>query len=170
MHDDERKEFLVRAYGDTLTEIGWKTTHFEMVNIQNQSSYYLFFATRSQRGMEVMKNAMRQVSPDGLFRYSDRTVPNQARLFGAGMDEEYATELADRLSQEYCGQEVAKKVIVSDVVAWHPRWVDKDLTAALRRLEDADPPLITDVRKSDGTRRRLHSFPDGCLIQFAACQ
>lgn len=164
---EERKEYLIREYGLALLDAGWHSTNFEMINNQNQTQYYLFFATRSSKGMEVIKNAMRRVSPDGLFRYADRTDPSQLRFMGIGMEQEYARELAGHLDSAYSGRTVQKEELIEGEVAWHLRWVEKDLNAALRSLESSTPPQITEVRRPDGRPRRRNSFPPGCLITFA---
>ena len=117
--------------------------------------------------MEVMKKAMRRVSPDGLFRYSDRSDPAQKRLMGMDMEVEYKNELAQHLFTKYQGAEVSKKVLQDNEVAWHPYWIEKDLTAALKLLESSDPPQITSVRYPDGKTRKRGSYPTGCLITFS---
>ena len=165
--EPRRKDFLIEQYAKALKEAGWSTTDFEMVNRQNQTPYYLFFATRSHTGMAAMKGAMRRVSPEDPFRYADRTNPTQPRLFGMGMDDEYAQELGDRLIENWRGQEVAKERLIEEVIHWHPRWMEKDLTAALRLVENLDPPRIVDVRNADGRRRRRNSHPTGSFITFA---
>lgn len=167
MQGDAQKNFLIREYGLALLESGWRNTSFEMINRQNQTQYYLFFGTQSSRGMQVIKQAMRSVSPDGLYRYADRTDPAQLRFIGMGMDEEYARELATFLFSKYRGTTVAKDEISENDVAWHARWVDSNLTMAMRMLESTDPPQITNVRNSDGRRRQANSFPPGCFITFA---
>ena len=167
MEGDERKNFLIKEYGQSLLEAGWKNTNFEMINKNNQTQYYLFFGAKHPRGMEVMKQAMRSISTDGLFRYSDRSDPNQPMLMGMGMDDEYIQELSNYLFEKYRGQEIAKKTIVEADLAWHPRWIDKDLTGALMLLESFSPSRITEVKNSDGRPRRRNSYPDGCLITFA---
>ena len=168
MAGEERKEFLIQEYGGALQEAGWRGTNFEMINNQNQTQYYLFFGTQSPRGMQVMKRAMRNVSPDGLFRYRDRTNPAQQRFMGMGMDAEYARELADYLFRTYRGREALKDTLINDDVAWHPRWIDKDLTAALMLLEGSTPTRIASVRNSDGRPRRRNSFPPGSIITFGS--
>lgn len=167
MSGDERKEFLIQEYGLALRDAQWRGTNFEMINSQNQTQYYLFFVTRHSRGMQVIKGAMRSVSPDGLFQYRDRTNPAQQRFMGMGMEEEYAQELARYLHGKYRNNEVRKEAIVEDDIDWHPHRVEKDLTAALRLLETSTPPRITSVRNSDGRRRRPNSYPDGCIITFS---
>ena len=168
MIGDDRKEFLIREYGLALQDAGWRSTNFEMINNHNQTQYYLVFATRHQRGMQVIKAAMRSVSPDGLYRYADRTNPAQLRFIGLGMDEEYAAELAEHLHVRYRGTAVPKEELIDIDVAWHPRWNERDLTASLRLLESASPPRILDVRNSDGRPRKRNSYPAGCVITFSA--
>ena len=75
--------------------------------------------------------------------------------------------MADHLYLRYSGREVTKETLIDDEVAWHSRWIEKDLTAALRLLESSAPPRITDVRNLDGHPRRRASFPTGCIITFA---
>ena len=167
LEGDDRKEFLILEYGHALFEAGWRSTNFEMINNQNQTQYYLFFATRSPKGMEVIKTAMRRVSPDGLFRYADRTDPNQLRFMGIGMEQEYARELVGHLSRKYLGRTVQKEELIEAEVAWHLRWLEKDLNGALKSLEAMIPPRVTHVRRADGRPRRRNSFPPGCYITFA---
>ena len=163
----EQQNFLIHEYGQALQDAGWRNNNFEMINKQNQTQYYLFFATRSPKGMEVIKAAMRSVSPDGLFRYADRSNPAQLRLIGMGMDEEYTKELADQLFLNYRGSEVSKESLMEKEVSWHPRWLEKDLNAALKLLESPSRLRIINVRNSDDRPRRRNSFRAGCIIAFA---
>ena len=165
--DEDQKNFLIERYRHELGETGWRSTDFEMINRQNQTQYYLVFCTKKIRGMEVIKRAMRSVSPDGAFRYMDRSNPAQLRLIGLGVDEDYATELAEYLFNKYRGLQVSKVDIVEQVVGFHPRWINKDLTAALRLMEKQDPSQIIDVIRTDGKPRRKGSFPAESLITFA---
>ncbi len=168
MSGRERASFLVTEYEDALREVGWRGANFEMVNMNNQTQYYLVFGTGHPKGMEVMKRAMRRVSRDGLFRYSDRTDPAQLRLMGMGAEEEYPRDIADHLFAKYHAQEVPKETIIENHVVWHPRWMDVDLTGALKLLEYSSPPRILGVRNSDGRRRRKGDYPAGCLITFGS--
>ena len=165
--DDRKRDFLIREYAASLLDRGLRGTNFEMVNKQNQSQYFLFFATRDPKGLEVIKGAMRNVSPDGLFRYTDRSDPHQFRLMGMNMDDQYASDVADSLYKNYRGAEVSMDDLINEVIAWHPIWLVKDLRAGLRQLEQSRPSRILDVRNSDGRTRRKNSFLSGSIIQFA---
>lgn len=164
---DECVDFLISEYGLALNDAGWRSTNFAMINKQNQTQYYLIFATRNPRGMQVIKSAFRSVSPDGLFRYADRNDPAQLRFIGMGMDVEYAEELAGHLASRYRDSSMSKESLVSNEVAWHPRWVESDLTRGLRLLESASPSRILDVTNPDGRPRRRNTYPPHCLITFA---
>jgi hypothetical protein len=139
-----------------------------MVNRQNQTQYFLFFATRDPKGLEVIKGAMRRVSPDGLFRYTDRTDPSQLRLMGMDMDQAYAEDIAAFLTVNCSGDEVATDDLMEDLVAWHPVWLLKDLRAGLKLLENSIPSKIIEVRNGNGRPRRKGSFPQGSIIKFAS--
>lgn len=165
--ENQKRDFLIREYAASLLDLGLRGTNFEMVNRLNQSQYYLFFATRDPKGLDVIKHAMRNVSPDGLYRYTDRTDPNQFRLMGMDMDDQYASDIADSLYKNYRSAEVSMDQLISEVIAWHPVWLEKDLRAGLQRLEQSIPSKILDVRNSDGRPRRKNSFPSGSIIQFS---
>ena len=162
----DRTRFLVEEYEKALQEIGWRGTSFEMVNRQNQTAYHLVFETGSPKGMEAMKRAMRNASPTGEFRYTDRVDPAQPVLLGLGMADEYPREIGEHLFRKYEGQEVAFDRLVEEEIDWDRWWLTTDLKAALKHLEYCDEPRIANVRNSDGRRRRERSYPDGCLITF----
>ena len=146
MGGQERADFLVPEYEAALREIGWRGTSFEMVNKQNQTAYHLVFGTRSPKGMEAIKRAMRRASPTGEFRYTDRVDPAQPILLGMSASEGYPLEIADYLYLNYKGREVSKQHIIDDVITWHRRWLEHPhLTAALRLLEDDTPSRISNV-------------------------
>ena len=68
-------------YQDQLRRAATFVRFFEMRDRQNRTQYYLFFATNHERGHIKMKEAMWGVDPDGEFRFSDATDPNQLVLF-----------------------------------------------------------------------------------------
>ncbi|MDB5071594.1 MAG: tcmP [Candidatus Eremiobacteraeota bacterium] len=70
----ERKSQTVQYFKSRLINAGAKhIVVFEMRNDHNATDYFLFFATKSMRGLEVMKEAMWQVDPSGAFTFSDYT-------------------------------------------------------------------------------------------------
>ena len=162
----DRADFLVSEYEAALSEIGWRGTSFEMVNMQNQTAYHLVFGTQNHTGLEAMKRAMRSASQTGEFRYTDRIDPSQPALIGLEKETEYPREIGEYLFTQYDGKEVSKSHLLEAEVNWHRQWLQQDLREALLYLEYGDEPRIKDVRNGDGRPRRKDSYPDGCYITF----
>lgn len=69
-----RKQLLVDYFKSRLVAAGARYVQvFEMRNRSNASDYFLFFATKNLRGVEVMKEAMWAVDRSGQFVFSDYT-------------------------------------------------------------------------------------------------
>ncbi len=166
---DQKEEYLMNAYQKALESLGWKGLPFRMVNKQNQTQYYLFFATRSWRGMLAMKQAMWNAAPTGDFQYFDLIDPQQQHLFDKELyDEEYCKELANQLYLSYRGQNIEKPALIENDVAWHPICIGRHLTRALRILEyESTPPRITNVELPSGRGRRRMTYAEDCIITFA---
>jgi len=165
----QKESYLMEAYQKALEDLGWKGRPFRMVNKQNQTQYYLFFATRSWKGMLAMKRAMWSASPIGEFQYFDSIDPQQQRLFGTRIyDEEYSKDLADQICQSRREQAVSKQILVENDLAWHPICIERHLRQALNILEyETTPPKISKVERLDGKDRRKGTYPEGCIITFA---
>ena len=166
MQGAAKSRFLAEEYQLALTEVGWKTTSFEMVNAQNQVAYHLVFATQHPKGLEAMKRAMRKASQSGTFRFSDGILVAQPVFVGLDAETEYARDIAELLTAKYDGQTVAYEELVAEEIDWHRYWLEKDLHEGLKQLESANPARISEVRKSDGSTRRRLQYPSGCLITF----
>jgi len=168
--DSSQKEnYLMQAYQKALSNLGWKGRHFRMVNRNNQTQYYLFFATTSPDGMLAMKRAMWSAAPTGDFQYFDLTDPLQPRLFGKEFyDTVYSQDLARQLCQSYCGKTVTKQMLIQNDVAWHPICIERHLTQALKTAEyEVTPPKIIEVKLPNNRTRRRGTYPDDCTIKFA---
>ncbi len=168
--DPTRKEnYLMEAYQKALEDLGWKGRPFRMVNKQNQTQYYLFFATTHWEGMLAMKGAMWRASPTGDFEYSDLTNPQQPRLFDKELyDEAFSKELASLLYQSRHGQGIPKQTLIRNDVAWHSICIKRHLTRALQILEyEFVPSRITKVELPNGRKRYKGKYPDDCTITFA---
>jgi len=166
---DQKESYLMEAYHKALESLGWKGRPFRMVNKQNQTQYYLFFATAHWGGMLAMKQAMWKAAPTGDFQYFDLIDPHQPRLFDKDLyDEEYSKQLASHLYQSRCGQSIRKQLLIQNDVAWHPVCIQRHLTRALQILEyESAPPRIINVELPNGRRRRGKTYADGCIIIFA---
>jgi three-Cys-motif partner protein len=166
---DQKERYLMETYKEALERLGWRGHPFRMVNKQNQTQYYLFFATAYWEGMLVMKQAMWRAAPTGDFQYFDLINPRQPHLFDKELyDEEYSKQLASYLYQSHCGQSIRKKVLIQNDVAWHPVCIERHLTRALQILEcESSPPRITNVELLNGRGRRVKTYPNDCTIIFA---
>jgi len=160
----DKEEFLRQKYQEVLESLGWKVRPFQMINVHNQTQYYLFFATGNPRGMMAMKDAMWRESPSGSFKYSDLTNPNQMSLFDAHFDEEYSKKLAIEIFQKCKGRTLLKKEIEKEYLDWHPVCIGRHLTRALKILEGEGKIIKVAVPNKT---RRANSFRDDCTICFA---
>ncbi len=166
---DQKESYLMELYQRQLEELGWKVRPFRMINKQNQTQYYLFFATSHWRGMLVMKQAMWNAAPAGDFRYSDLTNRQQPYLFDKELyDEEYSKNLANQIYQSHRGQRILKKTLIQNDLAWHPVCVDRHLTRALRILEyEEKSSKIIKVDLPNNRMRRKCTYPDDCFITLS---
>ena len=131
---------------------------FRMLNIGNQTSYFLVFGTKHRKGLEVMKDAMWKVDPSGGFEFSALEARSgQMVLFGKEPD---LSSLADAISQEFAGRRVAIRD-VEDFVCTTPFRITGHMKAALKTLE-----IDQRILQVDG-RTRARTYPDGCEITFA---
>ena len=166
---DQKESYLMEAYHKALESLGWKGRPFRMVNKQNQTQYYLFFATSHWEGMLAMKRAMWNAAPTGDFQYFDLIDPQQQRLFDKELyDEEYSKDLAGQIYRSHRGQSVSKQMLMQNNLAWHPICIERHLTSALKLLEyEAKSPRIIEVERPGGKKRRKGTYPDDCIITFA---
>ena len=166
---DQKESHLMEAYQKALQSLGWKGRSFRMVNKQNQTQYYLFFATNHWQGMLAMKQAMRKAAPTGDFQYFDLIDPQQQHLFDKKLyDEDYSQELARQLYENRRGQIISKQTLKENDVAWHPICIEHHLTRALNILEyEFTPPKIVEIKRAGDKKRRKHQYPNDCTISFA---
>jgi three-Cys-motif partner protein len=128
---------------------------FCMLNRHNATDYFLFFATRSRKGVEAMKRAMWKVDPTGAFQFSDYSNPYQPLLL---LEKPNYTDLQRILLARFKGQEVGIDEIEEYVLAETPYITFK--RECLAPLEAASPPCLV-VRCIDPTyKRRKGSFPE----------
>ncbi len=80
---NERKAFIHSLYQRQLeVDAGISFVRsFEMVNRGNRTDYFLFFGTKSLKGLMKMKEAMWKVDASSGLQFSDATNPNQILFF-----------------------------------------------------------------------------------------
>jgi three-Cys-motif partner protein len=134
--------------------------YFEMRNRQNKPVYYLFFATNNHYGHLKMKEAMWKVDPEGDFKFSDRTDPDQIVLLEKNNDD----ILCEELQSKFHSETVTVKTI-EEYVFDKTAFIRKHMTAALKLAEVKE---IIEVKefKTDGKKRRKNTFPNNAVVIF----
>jgi len=157
----DRVAKLRELYQGKLATVAKYVRYFEMRDRNNRPQYYLFFASNNALGHLKMKEAMWKVDPDGDFRFSDATNPNQLVLFEADPTSDLAAQIRSRFSEQ--GEVTAKQVrtYVEDRTAY----LKKHMTAALTR-EEKEGRLLVEELKVDGRRRRAGTFPDNARLRW----
>lgn len=151
----DRVAKLRELYQARLRQAARYVRYFEMRDRQDRPQYYLFFATNHPSGHLKMKEAMWNVDPDGEFRFSDATNPNQLVLFEA----DTMSMLVDELRKEFLGRGRVTARTVRTFVENRTAYLKKHMTAALKREEDASRVRVESL-KTDGKKRRASSYPD----------
>jgi len=156
-----RIENLRVLYQSRLLQVADYVRYFEMRDRNNRTQYYLFFASNHELGHLKMKEAMWKVAPDGDFRFSDATNPNQLVLFEA----DPTSILIEQLRKEFAGKGVVTGFHLRKFVENKTAYLKKHMTAALLKEEEAGR-IKGEDRKVDGQRRKRNTYPDDALISF----
>ena len=111
----ERLAYIHDLYLEQLQTVGEYVRSFEMVNKSNSADYFLFFATNSLKGLDVMKHAMWKVDPAGEFSFSDFTnSKEQSPLFEAAPDYDWLREI---ITDKFANIEIEIEALGDWVVA-----------------------------------------------------
>ena len=160
---DERVNFLLGLYERQLKKHAGAAfvKSFGMTNKNNQIEYYLVFATKHLKGLEVMKEAMWNVDSSGSYSFSDVTGFNQTYLMDFQKDPQWIQNAAKVVYQRFRGQTIREEAIHRFVVVDTPFIYRKSV---LQSLEKSNPPKIINV----SCRKRTYSYPEGCAITFSS--
>ena len=153
---------LRELYQSKLKQAAKYVRYFEMRDRQDRTQYYLFFATNNELGHLKMKEAMWKVDPDGEFRFSDATNPNQLVLFEA----DATPTLVDQLRKEFRSKGTVTGFEVRKFVEDKTAYLKKHMTAALKQQEEATT-LRVEPLKTDGKKRRPHTYPNEASLTWA---
>ncbi|HYV46675.1 MAG TPA: three-Cys-motif partner protein TcmP [Myxococcaceae bacterium] len=147
-----RERFIAESYVRALRQRGGATYvwHFAMKGENNALIYWLFFCTKSDRGLEEMKKAMLRVDDSGSFVFSDAANPDQLSLMSAGLAEEW---LPKHLVHHFRGQTVALADVRRHVL------VDTPVVTFKKALADLERGGALQVMGASPTRRR-GTFPE----------
>lgn len=158
----EKETFLLSLYERQLQKLGGApfVRSFGMIGEQNQIIYYLVFATKHPKGLEVMKDAMWKVDRTGKYKFSDITGFQQSLLIDYENEPSWVPSAAKAVFLKFIGQTVSDDQIFEFIIINTPFPKKK---AILRYLENSTPPKIINV----SNRKRAGTYPEGCLITFA---
>lgn len=162
-----RVVMLRDLYQKQLQQAARFVRYFEMRDRTGRVEYWLFFATNNELGHVKMKEAMWATDPTGAFRFSDATDPHQQVLFGT----DHPGMLWKILHKEFAG----KGVLTNDVLKFvndRTAFLDKHMKATLKEHENPALPSAQQIQvrelKTDGSKRRRGTFPDGVFVTFPA--
>lgn len=160
---DAREKFLLQLYETQLQKLGGAkyVRSFGMVGPSNQTIYYLVFATKHLKGLEVMKDAMWKVDRTGSYKFSDITGFKQSFLIDYENEPSWVPSAANAIYSRFKGKEVLDKEVYEFLLA---ETVFPKRKAPLYYLEKDPAPKILRVSRPHGYTR---GFPDGCSIAFA---
>jgi three-Cys-motif partner protein len=160
---NERREFIHELYKHQLeADAGIPFVRsFEMVNRGNRTDYFLFFGTKSRKGLMKMKEAMWKADTQSGLQFSDATNPNQVLFF------EYAPNFADvkaRLVREFKGRTVGVDEIEEFVLVSTPYRETHYKKQVLKPMEqDAAAGIV--VRGAPPGRKK-GQYPPGTRLEF----
>ena len=157
----DRAESLRMLYQRRLQSVAKFVRYFEMRDRDDRIIYYLFFATNHRLGDIKMKEAFWKVDPDGRFRFSDATNPNQLVMFQS----DPSLTLTGTLHQMYRSQTVPVEQVKRFVEDNTP-FLAKHLGSALKILE-TNGEITVERLKRDGKIRRANTFPDDVIVTFS---
>lgn len=130
-----------------------------MIGERNQTIYYLVYATKDPKGMEVMKNVMWKVDRRGTYRFSDITDPGQSYIIDYSQGDVWVPAAANEVYFRFRGRTASCRE-VNDFVTVDTRY--RFRKAILQLLEESGR-----IHEVTG-RVRARSFPDRCTITFLA--
>lgn len=153
-----RERAIAEAYVRALRQRAGATYvwHFAMKGANNALIYWLFFCTKSDRGLEEMKKAMLRVDDSGSFVFSDAANPDQLSLMSAGLADGW---LPGHLERQFRGQTVTVADVRQHVL------VDTPLVSFKKALAELERNNAVTVVNPPKTRRK-GTFPDDVKLRL----
>ncbi|MGI6682045.1 MAG: three-Cys-motif partner protein TcmP [Myxococcota bacterium] len=152
---------LRELYQSRLKSIAKYVRYFEMRDRRDRRQYYLFFATNHALGHLKMKEAMWGVDPDGEFKFSDATNPNQMVLF----ETDTTSAIIRLMRTRFGGAGTVSCKDVREFVEEQTAYLSKHMKAALKQ-EEARGGIVVEDLKTNGTKRRKGTYPDNVMFRF----
>jgi three-Cys-motif partner protein len=151
----ERERQLHDLYQHQLSTVGGAkfVRSFRMRNRKNHTDYFLFFGTKSTKGLDKMKQAMWRVDPSGAYDFSDHTNPDQQVLFAPKPDYRM---LQTMLEDRFRGQTVSIGDIGSYVITETPFHSSQYKSHVLKPMEKDGRLIVIEA----ATNRPAGTFAD----------
>ena len=154
-----KKDFFYGLYKGQLKESGAKhVLQFELYE-GNRLVYAIFFATQNVLGCDKMKQAIWKVAPFGDYRF--RGSLTDQLTFGVNVVD--FTLLEQALHKEFGTKgwiriEDVQRFVMSDQTEFHSGHLKQKTLVPMENKGE--------VEVKEGTRKRLNSYPNGCLLRF----
>jgi len=155
---EERKNFLLGLYQNQLKKIPCFVRSFEMKDTRGRTIYYLVYATKHEKGMEVMKEAMWGIDPTGAYKFSDRTNPGQTFILDFTNEVWWTKAAAQDIYNRFRGKTASTEAVKTFVVLETPWLFRKKPLVELEKQGKI---------KRVSRRMKKFTYPDGCEIAFA---
>lgn len=124
---------------------------FVMRGKNNTLNYYLVFASKNPLGMVKMKEAMKRISQDGSYTFSDASVGQEHMMFDIDDD----VVFADGLWKTFSGRTVEYGETFDYALSETPFTNPKSMLSALEKQGR--------LRVNGKPDRRIGTFPDGTI-------
>jgi len=159
----ERKGFIHSLYKRQLeTEAGISYVRsFEMVNRGNRTDYFLFFGTKSLKGLKKMKEAMWKVDAASGLQFSDATDPDQTLVF---TNEPDFGDVRALIVREFKGR-TARIEEVEEYILVHSPYRETHYKKQVLKPMELGVPSELLVRESRPGRKK-GQFPPGTKVEF----
>lgn len=160
----QRLAYIHDLYLRQLETVSRYVRSFEMVNKSNTADYFLFFATKSLKGLEAMKYAMWKADPAGEFVFSDFTdSKKQIPLFAAEPDYLWLREI---ITDEFAHIEIEIEALGDWVVENTPFLRTHLKKQILASMEEEGAIKVVSAKPG----RRRFTYPEGTVIKFLGGQ
>lgn len=160
---NSRQSFLLDLYVRQLKQVASAkfVRTFEVRGKFNQLIYFLVFATKALKGLQVMKEAMMKVDSRGTFRFSDYTDANQSFLLDYSSSSNWVSLAAQMVFSKFRGTSVGVETIEEYVLAETPFVFRRSILAY---LEGSQPSKVLGVNP----RSRARTYPSGSRVTFSS--
>ncbi len=161
---DSRSRRIPALYRQQLREAGARhVLAFEMRDARNTTDYYLFFATKSDKGLLRMKEAMWRVDRSGSYCFRDPKDPNQPLLVGLELGPNFPLlrgHITGRFGGTVADIEEIERFVLEET-AFLPSHLRRPVLAP---MEQESPPGLRVVSAKPGRKRG--QFPAGTKSEF----